>query len=165
MPVVYDELRSLAGRYLRRESADHSFQPTELVHEAFLRLSQGAEIDVNGRTHFYAIGARAMRRILVDHARAKRREKRGGGRRKLSLEEGLTLTANDDEDVLLVEDLLEELREQDERLAQIVELRFYGNLTVPEVATAMDMSTRWVEKQWTLIKAWARGRRDGDATA
>lgn len=120
---------------------------------------------MNGRTHFYAIGARAMRRILVDHARAKRREKRGGDRRKLSLEEGLTLTANDDEDVLIVEDLLEELREQDPRLAQIVELRFYGNLTVPEVATAMDMSTRWVEKQWTLIKAWARGRFEGGASA
>lgn len=158
LPLVYDELRQLAGRYLSRESAGHSLQPTELVHEAFMRLAQGAEIDVNGRTHFYAIGARAMRRILVDHARSKRRDKRGGGRKRLSLEEGLTISANSDEDVLAVDELLEELREQDPRLAQIVELRFFGNMTVPEVAVVMGMSTRWVEKQWTLIKAWMRGQ-------
>lgn len=158
LPLVYDELRKLAGRYLSREAVGHSLQPTELVHEAFMRLAQGAEIDVNGRTHFYAIGARAMRRILVDHARSKRRDKRGGGRKRLSLEEGVTLTANSDEDVLLVEDLLEDLREQDPRFAQIVELRFYGNMTVPEVAVVLGMSTRWVEKQWTLIKAWVRGQ-------
>jgi RNA polymerase sigma factor (TIGR02999 family) len=165
LPLVYDELRQLAGRYLSREAVGHSLQPTELVHEAFVRLSQGAEIDLNGRTHFYAIGARAMRRILVDHARSKKRDKRGGGRKKLSLEEGLTLTTNSDEDVLAVEELMEDLREQDPRLAQIVELRFYGNMTVPEVAVAMGMSTRWVEKQWTLIKAWVRGQLGEDESA
>ena len=164
-PLVYDELRQLAGSYMRRESVGHSFQPTELVHEAFMRLSQGAEIDVNGRTHFYAIGARAMRRILVDHARSKKREKRGGGRKKLSLEEGLTITTESDEDVLVVDELLQDLREQDPKLADIVEMRFYGNMTVPEVATAMGMSTRWVEKQWTLIKAWIRGQYGEDVTA
>jgi len=163
--LVYDELRQLAGRYLSREAVGHSLQPTELVHEAFMRLSQGAEIDLNGRTHFYAIGARAMRRILVDHARSKKRDKRGGGRKRLSLEEGLTLTTNSDEDILAVEELLEDLREQDARLAEIVELRFYGNMTVPEVAVAMGMSTRWVEKQWTLIKAWVRGQLGEDEEA
>lgn len=165
LPLVYDELRKLAGRYLSREAVGHSLQPTELVHEAFMRLAQGAELDVDGRTHFYAIGARAMRRILVDHARSKRRDKRGGGRKQLSLEEGLTLTSNSDDDVLLVEELMEDLREQDPRLAQIVELRFYGNMTVPEVAVVLGMSTRWVEKQWTLIKAWVRGRLDVDDPA
>ena len=165
LPLVYDELRKLAGRYLSREAVGHSLQPTELVHEAFMRLAQGAELDVNGRTHFFAIGARAMRRILVDHARSKRREKRGGDRRKLSLEEGLTLTANSDDDVLFVDELLEDLREQDPRLAQIVELRFFGNMTVPEVAVVLGMSTRWVEKQWTLIKAWVRSQLDEDETA
>jgi len=113
LPLVYDELRQLAGRYLSREAVGHSLQPTELVHEAFMRLLQGAEIDLNGRTHFYAIGARAMRRILVDHARSKKRDKRGGGRMRLGLEGGLTLTTNSDEDILAVEELLEDLREQD----------------------------------------------------
>jgi len=113
LPLVYDELRQLAGRYLSREAVGHSLQPTELVHEAFMRLLQGAEIDLNGRTHFYAIGARAMRRILVDHARSKKRDKRGGGRMWLGLEGGLTLTTNSDEDILAVEELLEDLREQD----------------------------------------------------
>jgi RNA polymerase sigma factor (TIGR02999 family) len=155
---VYAELRDLAGRYLRRERVGHSLQPTGLVHEAFLRLVDQQDVDWQGRTHFLAVAAQTMRRVLVDHARRHKRVKRGGGRRPLSLDEGLVIHRDCDEDVLVVNDVLEQLAKLDPRQATIVELRFFGGLTVDEVASALGISQRTVEREWTMARAWLRRR-------
>ena len=137
MPLVYDELRSVAGSLMRSERRDHTFQPTELVNEAFLRLADTAQVDWKGRSHFFAIGARLMRRILVDHARAKLRKKRGWRPRRVELRETLVVSTNRLEDVLALDEALEKLARFDDRQARIVELRFFAGLTVKEVAEVL----------------------------
>jgi RNA polymerase sigma factor (TIGR02999 family) len=156
VPLVYDELRRLAARYLRRESAGNSLQPTALVHEAFLKLAQQQRVDWQGRTHVLAIGAKAMRRILVDHAKRKRRFKRGGGLKRILLDETAALSTERDEDLLAVDEALETLAGIDERQATIVELRFFGGMTVEEVAETLGVSKRTVESEWTMVRAWLR---------
>ena len=155
MPLVYDQLRELAQRYLARERADHTLQPTALVHEAYLKLVNQSRVDWNGRTHFFAIGAQMMRRILVDHARTAQRQKRGGGRQRVTLEEGL-VADRQDEDILALNDALERLETLDTRQAKIVELRFFGGLTVAEVARELGLSKRTIENEWTMVRAWLR---------
>jgi RNA polymerase sigma factor (TIGR02999 family) len=154
--VVYDELRAIATRYLAHEKPGHTLQPTALVHEAFLRLVNQREVDWKGRSHFYGIAAQMMRRILVDHARARMREKRGGDRQRISLRDDLTVSSRRDADVLAVEEALGRLAELDAIQAKIVELRFFGGMTVEEVAEVLDMSKRTVERHWTMIRAWLR---------
>ena len=156
MPLVYDEFRALASNYLRRESPGHTLQPTALVNEAFLKLVDQKNVDWQGKSHFFAIGAQAMRRILVDHARSKHREKRGGDRQKISLNEEITLSPQRDEDLMAVDEALEKLADLDARQAKIVELRFFGGLTVQEVAEVLGVSKRTVEAEWTMVKAWLR---------
>jgi RNA polymerase sigma factor (TIGR02999 family) len=155
-PRVYEELRKKAAHLLRYESSDHTLQPTALVHEVYMKLIDQTRVDWKGRTHFFAVGAQAMRRILVDHARAKKREKRGGGRTKVQLEEELTVSPQKDEDVLDLEEALERLETIDPRQATIVELRFFGGMSVAEVAEALGVSKRTIESEWTMIKAWLR---------
>lgn len=150
---VYAELRDLAARYLRREPAGHSLRPTGLVHEAYLRLVDQKHVDWQGRTHFFAVAAQAMRRVLVDHARMQKRQKRGGGRQRLTLDEGLIIRRDCDQDVLVVNDVLDQLAELDPRQATIVDLRFFGGLTVDEVASVLDVSPRTVEREWTMARA------------
>lgn len=162
LPLVYDMLRGLAHRFLGKERADHTLQATALVHEAYLKLVDQRDVDWKGKTHFFAIGARAMRRILVDHARTRARAKRGGGAAKLSLDEGGVLSPERDTDVLALEAALEKLESQDPRQARIVELRFFGGLTVEEVAQALGVSKRTVEADWTLLRAWLRRELAGD---
>jgi RNA polymerase sigma factor (TIGR02999 family) len=156
MLLVYDELHALAHRQLGREASELTLQTTALVHEAYLRLIDQRRVEWKGRTHFYAIGAQALRRALVDHARGRKREKRGGGRVRLELAEDIALDRSRTEDVLAVDEALERLAALDPRQARIVELRFFGQLDVAEVAEALGVSKRTVEADWTAAKAWLR---------
>ncbi|HEV3006263.1 MAG TPA: ECF-type sigma factor [Pirellulales bacterium] len=163
VPLVYAELRRLAANYLRHEPPGHTLQPTALVHEAFLKLAAQNRVDWQGRTHVLAIGAQAMRRILVDHAKRKGRTKRGGRMRRIALDEANVLSPQRDEDLLTVDEALERLAEVDERQAAIVELRFFGGLSVEEVAETLGLSKRTVEHEWTMIRAWLRRELSEDA--
>ena len=160
-PIVYDELRRLAGHYLRRDGAPnpaHTLQPTALVHEAYLRLIGNSRDGYKSRTHFMAVAAVAMRHVLIDHARGRKRLKRGGDRQRLTLSD--TVLSDDQEivDAVALVDALETLRELDERGARVVELRFFGGLTEPECAALLGVSDRTVRNDWYSARAWLRQR-------
>jgi len=165
MPLVYREFHELAERYLRRESPGHTLQPTALVHEAFLKLVDQNRVDWQGRSHFLAMGAQFMRRILVDHARAKSAGKRGGGQHRIELDEQALISTERNADVLAVDEALEKLATIDERQARIVEMRFFGGMTIAEVASALQLSQRTIEAEWTMIRAWLRRELTGDSVA
>jgi RNA polymerase sigma-70 factor (ECF subfamily) len=156
MELVYGNLRQIARRYMSRERAAHTLDPTALVNEAFLKMIGQDRVDWQNRSHFLAVASQAMRRILVDHARSRNREKRGGGQPLISLEDALTLTPGRNADVLAVDGALEKLTELDDTQAKIVEMRFFGGMSVDEVAEALGMSKRSVERQWTRTRAWLR---------
>ena len=156
LPLVYNELHRRATSLMRRESSGHTLQPTALAHDAFLVLVGQDRTDWKSRAHFFALASQAMRRLLVDHARGRLREKRGGGAVKIQLDESLGLSVQRDADVLALHDALQELEKVDERQAAIVSLRFFGGLSVEEVATVMKLSKRTVEAEWTMVKAWLR---------
>lgn len=156
MPLVYDDMRALAANYLRQERPGHTLDPTALVNEAYLRLADQRRVSWRGKTHFFAVGANIMRRILVDYARSKHRQKRGGDRQRIALHDDLRLNLRSDEDLLAVDEAIEVLAERDSRQAKIVELRFFGGLTVGEVAEVLGVSKRTVEAEWTMIRAWLR---------
>ena len=153
---VYAELRALAARYLQPERKNHTLQPTALVHEAYFKLVDQTRVDWRGRTHFLAIAAQAMRRILVDHARRRGAAKRGGNWHRIALDDNLVIESNRDEDVLALEDALTKLKKLDPRQAQMIELRFFGGLSIAEVAKVMGISRRSVEREWTMVRAWLR---------
>jgi RNA polymerase sigma factor (TIGR02999 family) len=154
--VVYEDLRRLAQQYMGQERPDHTLQPTALVHEAFLKLIDQTRVDWRDRSHFFAVGAQAMRLILVNHAKSHGRVKRGGGRHKLPLDEALTVSLEDDDEIIAVDEALEKLAALDERQAKIVELRFFGGLNVDEVAAVLDVPKRTVEREWAACRAWLR---------
>lgn len=156
MELVYDHLRQVAHRYMSRERKAHTLDPTALVNEAFLKLVGQDRVDWQNRSHFLAVASQAMRRILVDHARTRNREKRGGGKPLISLEDALTLTPGRNADVLALDGALEKLAKLDEIQAKIVEMRFFGGMSVDEVAEALGMSKRSVERKWTSTRAWLR---------
>ena len=156
MPLVYDELRRVAGKYFRDERPDHTLQPTALVHEAYLRLVDQTRVDWQSRAHFFAICAKIMRRILVDHARGRKRARRGGGRRKLTLDSDVLPADLGADEILMLHDALERLAALDERQARVVEMRFFAGLTMEEVAQALNVSKRTAEDDWTHAKAWLR---------
>ncbi len=160
-PIVYGELRSIAHRHLAGNSLSNQFCTTDLVHEAYLKLIDHRKVSWRSRTHFFAIGSRVMRQVLVDRARQNVAIKRGGGQVHLSLEEGL-LSRTDDRHVLAVEDALQRLEEVSSQQAKIVEMRFFGGMTMDEVADEMEMSKRWVEAEWTMIRAWLRAELSED---
>jgi len=162
MPLVYDRLRFLAKKLLRHESPAHTLQPTALVNEAYVRMVGQREVGWQGKTHFFAIGAKMMRRILVDHARRKLSQKRGGGLHRIDLADELCISKRNNEDILAIEDALEKLAELDARHAKIVELRFYAGLTVGEVAEVLGVSKRTVEADWTMLRAWLRRELAGE---
>ncbi len=155
LPLVYTELRALAARRLKSERRNHTLQPTALVHEVFIKLKANAGASYLDRTHFLATAARAMRQVLVDHARAKRATKRGGAARQVS-ERGASMVFVEDriEDVLAVDRALSKLTEHDPRLTQIVEMRFFGGLREGEIAAELGYSERWVRNQWNFARAW-----------
>lgn len=163
MPLVYDELRSLAERYLKGERKNHTLQPTALVHEAFMRLVDQSRVDWQGRTHFFAVGASAMRRILIDHARSKGRHKRGGDWHRVLLSDVDPPQGADEVDAIALADALSTLATIDQQQARIVELRFFAGLTVEDVATVMGVSKRKVEGEWTHAKAWLRNQLDPES--
>ncbi len=154
MPLVYDELRALAAQHLRSERPNHTLQPTALVHEAYLKLIDQTRVQWQGRTHFFAIGAQIIRRILVDHARQHKRRKRGGGAARVTLDDAVALAPQRDEEILALDEALERLAKLDPRQAQVVEMRFFGGLSVKEVAEQLKVSTRTVEGDWTMARAW-----------
>jgi RNA polymerase sigma factor (TIGR02999 family) len=160
MPLVYDELRALARRYLRAEHPGHTLQPTALVHEAYLKLVDQTRVDWQGRSHFRAVGAQAMRRILVDHARRHAAEKRGGGRHRVTLSDVPVRDAAsmDLADVIALEAGLQELATLDARQARVLELRFYGDLPIGEIGAIVGVSKRTVEGDLTHGRAWLRRR-------
>lgn len=152
-PLVYSELRRLAGHYMRSERAGHTLQATAVVNEAFMRM---VDMDVpwQDRAHFFAIAARSMRRILVDHAKAHRREKRGGKNTDLTLDEALVVSAEPDADLVNLDEALERLEALDERKAKVVELHYFGGLTYDEIAEAMEISAATVHRDLRMAKAW-----------
>ena len=156
LPQVYDELRAMAAAYMRQERTDHTLEPTALVHEAWIKLAKLRRIEVRDRPHFLALAAGAMRQILVDHARAHRALKRGGGWHKVTMHDSIAVTEDGLGDVLVLDQALDSLARLDPKAARIVELRFFGGLTEDEVAQAMDMSERWVRQQWSFARAWMR---------
>lgn len=156
VPLVYDELKAIAAHHMRRERDGHTLGATAVVNEAYFRLVDQSRIDWQGKTHFLAIASSAMRRLLVDHARAKLRDKRGGPRHQVDLEDALAIDDPDPDAVLVVNEALERLAALDERQARIVEMRYFGGLTVDETAALLDVSRRTVELEWTHAKAWLR---------
>jgi RNA polymerase sigma factor (TIGR02999 family) len=153
MAVVYPELRAIAQRQLTHESAGHTLQPTALVHEAYLRLI-GVEIEWTDRRHFFAVAARAMRRVLVDHARARRREKRGGDAVLVTLDDELAIAVDSGVDLLALDEALDRLAALDERKARAVELHFFAGLSYDETARALDVSPATIDRDLRMAKAW-----------
>ncbi len=153
MPLVYEELRQQAARYLNHERCDHVLQPTALVHEAFLKLVDQTRADWNDHAHFAAVASQAMRRVLVDHARAHGAAKRGSGRR-ITIETMSDFADTAGVGLTELDEALSRLSELSERQAQVVELRFFGGLGVPEVAVVLDVSERTVKGDWRIARAW-----------
>ena len=152
--LLYDRLRRMAGAFLRRERPGHSLQTTALVHELYIRMASQGKVDWQSRAHFFGVAASVMRRILIDHARAHRAEKRGGGHDPVALDEAC-VASNDKLDSLLeLDEALDRLARQDPRQAKIVEMRFFGGLTEEEIALLLGLSERTVKRDWVVAKAW-----------
>jgi RNA polymerase sigma-70 factor (ECF subfamily) len=153
IPLVYAELRRLAGRYMRRESEGHTLQTSALINEAYLRLVDQKNVRWQNRAHFFGVAAQVMRRILVDHARSRSRAKRGGGMERVSLVEHVA-ASNQLEEVIALDVALTKLAEMDPRKSQIVEMKFFGGLTTEEVAEVLRVTSRTVDREWRKAKAW-----------
>jgi RNA polymerase sigma factor (TIGR02999 family) len=153
-PLVYDELRRLAGRYLRHERPDHTLQSTDLVHEAYLRLVDQQSVRWQSRAHFFGIAAQMIRRILVDHARKRHAAKRGAAPVKLALDEAVAAAGPRDVDLVALDEALEGLARLDAQQSRVVELRFFAGLTIEETAEVLRVSPATVKRDWTTAKAW-----------
>jgi len=154
VPVVYGELRRMAARYLSRERPQHTLQPTALVHEAFVKLVDQRDVRWQNRAHFFGVAAQLMRRILVDHARERAAQKRGGGLTPIALDDALGATASNQVDVIAVDDALQRLASIDPDQVRLVELRFFAGLTIEETAEVLGWSAGSVKREWTVAKAW-----------
>ena len=156
LPVVYQELRYIAANQLRQERGNHTLQATALVHEAYLRLLEQREVDWRNRTHFFSIAAEMMRRILVNYAVQRKAQKRGDGATHISLDEAVSFGEQAELDIVLLDDALEKLAEFDPKQAKIVELRFFGGLTIEEVAEVLEVSDSFVKREWRMAKSWLK---------
>ncbi len=154
MAAIYEDMRRLAESHLRQERMDHTLQPTALVHEAYMKLIDQRQTDWKDRAHFFAVASRIIRRILVDHARAKQAAKRGSDQQRVSLEHADLALPGTDVNLVALDDALNELATLDDRQAKIVELRFFGGLTIAEIAEALSMGRRSVDRDWNAAKAW-----------
>jgi len=155
IPLVYNELRRLASRYLNRERGDHTLQPTALVHEAFIRMVNEDQPPWQNRAHFFGVAARLMRQILVDHARRRQSLKRGGSRERTGLnEEFKVYSPEKSAELLALDDALERLAHQDERQSRVVEMKYFVGLDIDDIAKVLDISPRTVKRDWTMAKAW-----------
>lgn len=158
LPLVYEELRRLAGSYLRQERSDHTLQPTALVNEAYLKMVDINQISWQNKAHFVAVAANQMRRILVDHARRRNAFKRGGEFHILTLNDEIDKAADETTELIELDDALTELAKMDALKAQIVEMRYFGGLTMDEVAEVLGVSVITVKRHWKMTKAWLYGR-------
>ena len=163
MPLVYDELHRMARRYMVREQAAHTLQTTALVNEAYLRMVDLRKVQWQNRAHFFAVSAQLMRRILVDFARSRNYQKRGGGRRRVTLDEALEVSPEQDADLVLLDEALNALAAIDDRKRRVVELRFFGGLTVEETAHVLEVSPDTVMRDWKMAKVWLLREMTGDA--
>lgn len=168
MAAVYNDMRRIASTHLAAERADHTLQPTALVHEAYLKLVNQRTANWNDRLHFFSIASQIIRRILIDHARERNAAKRGGGARALSIEHDEIAAPTKDLDLLALDEALRQLAEIDPRQARIVELRFFGGCSIDEIAELLDIGRRTVDRDWMAAKAWlycqltAEDQPDGD---
>ncbi len=164
VPLVYDELRRLAKNYMRKERAGQTLQTTALIHEAYLRLIDADRVQWRNRAHFFGIAARLMRQILVARARERGCQKRGGGAERVSLDESMVIDERLNEDLVALDEALGELSQFDARMAQVVEMRFFGGLTEEEIAAALDVSTKTVRRDWRLARSWLRRKLSWEQT-
>ena len=164
IPLVYRELRSLAGRAIRRERGDHTLDATALVHEAYLRLADQHKLHWQHRAQFFGVAAQMMRRVLVDHARRHMAAKRGGSRAKLTLDDGVIAAGEKSVDVAALDEALTRLSRFDPQQCRIVELRYFGGLTIEETASVVGISPATVKRDWTVAKAWLRREITGEDT-
>jgi RNA polymerase sigma factor (TIGR02999 family) len=162
-PLVYEELRHLAHRYMEGQRPDHTLQTTALVNEAYLRLADQKRANFTNRSHFFAVAAKAMRQILVDHAKASLRQKRGGGAPKVNLEEAVLMAPERPREILELNDALERLAMLDSRKADVVELRYFGGLKQDEIADVLKISPVTVRRDWVFAKTWLYGQLHGAA--
>src|SRR5688572_2664096 len=154
LPLVYDELRRIAARHLRRERAGHTLQPTALVHEAYVKLVDQRRVDWRSRAHFYGVASQVMRRLLVDHARRHKANKRGNGLEWVAMDEALNMPAPNQIPVLVLDEVIGRLETLDRRLAQLVELRAFGGCTLEEAAEVLQVSESTAKREWRTVKAW-----------
>jgi RNA polymerase sigma-70 factor (ECF subfamily) len=157
LPLVYQDLRRRAANYMRKERINHTLQATALVHEAYIRLIDQRKIPWKDRSHFFAIAAIAMRNVLIDYARKESAKMRGGPSRTISLDEGLLISPQKSSELLALDDALNRLGKVDPRQSRIVELRYFGGLSVEETATTVGLSKRQVEREWAMAKVWLHG--------
>ena len=157
VPLIYDELKRLAKSYMRRERTDHTLQTTALVHEAYLKLVRQNTVSWRSRSHFFGIAAQLMRRVLVDHARARLRQRRGGAQELLPLNETLAFSPEHSKELLKLDEALERLSAMDARQGRVVELRFFGGLSIEETSELLNVSSKTVKRDWLAAKAWLHG--------
>ena len=157
LPLVYDELRQRAASYLQQERADHTLQPTALVHEAFIKLLDQTRVNWQNRGHFTALAAVAMRRILVDHARTRSRSKRGGDRQRIDFDDQHIPADDSRFDLVGLDEALKKLEALDPQQVKVVEMKYFGGFSMDEIAAALDVSVRTVHREWTMAKAFLRG--------
>ncbi len=162
LPVVYDDLRRIARRAMRGQNSGHTFQTTDLIHEAYLKLAEGQRAEWQNRAHFFAVAARAMRHILVDYARSKQSVKRGGEARRVTLDDTLTVSPDISGEIVQLNLLLEQLARIDPRKASIVEMKFFGGMTTEEIAEALNLSPKTIKRDWRFARSWLqRGMSSG----
>lgn len=154
MPIIYEELRRMARRYMNRQSEGHTFQTTELIHEAYLKLAGRQKTDWKNRSHFFGVAARAMRHILVDYARSKNAQKRGGGMPQITFEENALISDDRSEEMIILDEALQRLSGLDERKSRVVEMKFFGGLTIEEIAEVLRTSTKTVKRDWRFARNW-----------
>jgi len=165
LSLVYDELRGLAAHYIRGERPDHTLQATALVHEAYVKMVEQKEAQYQDRSHFFAYASQVMRNLLVSHARTVKSEKRCGNRKKVPLDSILLYAEDQSDDLLALDDALNQLARKDARQAQIVELRFFGGLSLEETAEFLSISSRTVKRDWRMARAWLHAQLDNTCQA
>lgn len=154
MPLVYDELRQMARRYMSQQPSGHTFQATELIHETYLKIAAGEEQNWENRNHFFGVAAKAMRHILVDYARSKSRQKRGGWQNRVTFTEDVAVSSSNPKEIIALDDALNRLGILDERKVRVVEMKFFGGLKVGEIAKVLKISNETVMRDWSFAKTW-----------
>ena len=153
-PLVYDELRRMARSYMRRQPSGHTFQTTELIHEAYIKLAKNDEKNWQNRAHFFGVAAQAMRHILVDYARSKQSKKRGGWQERVTLSENAVVSVEHSEQIVELDNVLKHLATMDERKSRVVELKFFGGLSIEEIAEVLRISPETVKRDWRFARTW-----------